>query len=69
MLVLSVLSQQSKQKEQSSLHATCSLFSVDQLQPRTEGKEGRQRMSVAQGQRDREKKRKGKEGKGKGKGK
>lgn len=39
-LVLSVLSQQSKQKEQSPLHTTCSLFSIDQLQSGTERKKG-----------------------------
>lgn len=40
MLVLSVLPQQSEQKEESSLHATCNLFSADQLQPRREGRKG-----------------------------
>jgi len=42
MLLLAVLSQQSKQKAQSSLPATCNLFSVDQLQPRRDGREGRE---------------------------
>lgn len=68
MLVSSVPSQQSEQKEQSSLHATCGLFSADQFQPGMEGREGRKRMSIAQGKRD-QRKGKVRMGKAKEKGK